>query len=189
LKNKKTIIVIVIFALSLVSNLLYLKIKLNERKDREEFFTLFEINNTNYKDGFIELNQKIREKSLQKPYYIIQIWDTRFLEFNKKIPYLINVDSICKVNKNIQGILISAMRDESINKCLKEQNIQFKNFVIINNMENYISGICNLKHRKTKPDCATIVVKQNGDILYYNSKIINHVSNDTSFLNLLTTLK
>ena len=189
MKNKKTLIIVIILALSLVANFICLKIKLNERKNKEEFFSLFEINSTSYKDGCMELNEKIVEKNLQKPYYIIQIWDTQFLEFNKKIPYLVNVDSLCKANGKVRGILVSAMCDETINKCLKERNIKFNNFTIINNMGNYISGICNLKHRKTKPDCATLIIKQNGAILYYNSKMINHLSKDTTFLNILNSLK
>jgi hypothetical protein len=163
-------------------------IKLNDKKHKDEFFSLFEVNNTSYQAGFVELNEKIIDKSIEKQFYLIQIWDTTFLEFNKKIPHLLNVDSICKNKNNFKCLLISAMSDETINKCLKERNVHFKNFLLLNNMGNYISGICNVKERKTKPDCATLIINRQGDILYYTDKTIHHIDKDSTFLNTLNSI-
>jgi len=69
-------------------------------------------------------------------------------DINKKLPCLLYVDSICKSNSNISGILMSTMFDETNNKFLKDRDIQFENFIMINDMGNYISGICNLKEQK-----------------------------------------
>lgn len=167
----------------------YLFYKLEQRKHKDEFFSLFEVKNISYNEGFIELNEKITEKKLQKPYYIIQIWDTTFLEFGKKIPYLLKVDSLCKNTPSTQCFLISAMHGKSIDKCIKERNIHFKNFSLINNMGDYISGVCNTKGRKTKPDCATLIIKQQGDVLFYKDKSIHHLDKDSTFLSILHSLK
>ena len=56
-------------------------------------------------------------------------------------------------------------------------------------MGDYISGVCHLKNRKEKPSCATLIIKQQGDILYYNDKPINHLDKDSIFLNILHSLK
>lgn len=175
--------------LSLGVNLFYLNIKLNDKKHKDELFSLFEVKNISYQDGFIELNEKIIDKKLQKPYYIIQIWDTTFLEFEGKIPFLLNADSICKNTNNVQCFLISSMYNKSIEKCMKERNIHFNNFSVINDMGDYISGVCKLKGRKGKPGSATLIIKQQGDILYYNDKPIHHLDKDSTFLNILHSLK
>jgi hypothetical protein len=185
---KKIFLYILLF-LSLSVNLFYLNIKLNDKRHKDELLSLFEVKNISYQEGFIDLNKKITDKKLQKSFYVIQIWDTTFLEFGEKIPYILNADSICKNTKNVQCFLLSSMYDESIEKCLEERNIHFNNFSLINDMGDYISGVCHLKKRKEKPSCATLIIKQQGDILYYNDKPINHLDKDSIFLNILHSLK
>lgn len=185
MKKKALYIVLII---SLIINLTYLLYRINQKNRKDEFFSIFNVTNISYPDGFAKLNKEIINKNLQKPNYVIQIWDTLYLEFDKKIPYLLNADSICKNTDKVQCFLISSMYDESIQKCIKERNIHFNNFILINNMEDYISGICIAKGRKTKPTCATIIVKYQGDILFYEDKPIKHLDKDSKFLKILDSL-
>ena len=62
----------IFLTLSLCLNVLYLNIKLNDKKHKEEFFSLFEVKNISYSNGFFELKKIIKNKKLEKPHYIIK---------------------------------------------------------------------------------------------------------------------
>lgn len=184
----KKIIFYFTFLISILINAFYINYLVEQKKHKDEFFSLFKVNKTSYNDGFIQLKEKLNNK---KPFHLIHIWDTVYLEFGDKIPYTLSIDSLFKKHsfKKIDCTLMSSMSDETIGICLKSRNIHFSNLVVINEMEDYISGVCNHYGRKSKPTAATLLINQNGGILYYTDKIKYTLDKDTQLLKILDSLK
>lgn len=173
--------------LSLSFNFYYLYRKQKEAKHKEDFLSVFEIKAISYTEGFDHLHQAI-DPSRQKRFYLIQVWDTLFLDSDNTLPFLFNADSLCGENTNVQGLLISSLSDDAIYKCMSERNLHFRNFVLINHMDDYISGVCNLKGLKDKPRNASLLINEKGDVLFFKSKRNTYLSKDSAFVTLFHSL-
>lgn len=177
--------------LSVSANIIYFNYLFEQKKHTDEFFSLFKVNEISYQDGFLQLEGELNSINNKKPYHLIHIWDTTGLEFGYKIPYILNADSTFITNpfKKIDCILMSSMSNETIEICLKSRKIHFNSLIIMNEMEEYISGVCNQKGRKTKPIAATLLINQKGDILYYNDKLKYTLEKDAQLLEIINSLK
>ncbi len=187
----KNTIIWILFIISFLTNVVYAFHLWENKKHTDEFFSLFTVKKTSYSDGFLDFKENLNSMNNKKPYHLIHIWDTTGLEFDTKIPYIIAIDSIFNSKKStkINCILMSSMCDETIENCLNTRKIHFKSFIMMNSMENFISGVCNQYKRKSKPSSATLLINQKGDILYYNDKLIYTLDKDTVLQNALKSIR
>lgn len=187
----KKIIFYFLFLVSVLINAFYVNYLVDQKKHKEEFFSLFKVKNISYQDGFLRVKEKLNPPNNKNAYHLIHIWDTVYLEFGDKIPYILNLDSMFKSQqfKKIDCLLISSMSNETIEICLNSRKIHFKALNVMNDMENYVSGVCNQIGRKTKPTAATLLINQKGDILYYTDKIKYTLDKDTQLLKIMRSLQ
>jgi hypothetical protein len=180
---------ILIFFLSIIANAFFVYDKIEKNKQKEEFFSLFKLKNITYNEGLKQLEQKINLP--KKDYRFIHMWDTTFVEFGMTIPYILQIDSFFRTNnlKNIECVLVSSMREKTINQFLTSHNIKLTNTIIINDMDDFVSGISNKQKRKSKVREANLLIDRRGNFLYYNDKIINTFSKDSVLLNMIYHLK
>ncbi len=179
-----------LFLVSLTINIVYLYFSIEQKKHQNEFRSLFEIKDISYGDGLSSLHKRLKNVGNQKSYHLIHIWDTFLTDPNKEIPYLSQLDGFFKYNpsKPVDCILMSAMCDKSIAGFLDPRNIKFRNAIQLNDMDDYISGVCNKKNYKTKKRAVNLLINKQGDILYYNDKIKGPLDQDTLLLQTLNSL-
>jgi hypothetical protein len=178
-----------LFSGSLFLNIVWIVYAYEQKKHTDEFFSLFKVKNISYERGFLDFKEKTN-RLVNKPFHLIHIWDTVGLEFNTKIPYITQLNSHFNVHnfKQIDCILISSMSDKTIKTCINSRGLKLNDLLIINDMEDYISGVCTKKGRKSKPSAATLLINNRGDIIYYNDKITIPLDRDTVLLNTLSSL-
>jgi hypothetical protein len=180
----------IIFISSLTINIAYITFLFKQKNHREELISLFEIKKINYSDGFYNLNEKLKNTNNEKPYHLIHIWDTVFAECGDSVPYNLQLDSLFKTNqfKAVDCILMSVMRGETIESFLNTRKINLNNIMILNEMDDFISGVCNKRKEKRKIRSVNLLINEHGDILYYNDKIKNPLDQDTLLLQTLNSL-
>lgn len=184
---KKSIFYIT-FVCSLLFNIVYFSYLYEQKKHNDEFSSIYKIKNTSYGEGLVEFKEKLNSKT---PYHLIHVWDTFLVEPTKSVPYFLQIDSFLRLNslKNIDCILMSSMREETITGYFKSRRIKFTNITLMNDMDNFVSGICNKKHEKNKIHSVNLLINEHGDILYYNDKINTSLKNDTILLKSINSLK
>ncbi len=180
----------ILFA-SVFINIIYIYNLVQEKKHKNEFYTLFKINNKSYAEGLISLKERLNSSNNKSKYHLIHIWDTFLIEPNKKIQYFSQLDSFFKYNpsKQVDCILMSVMRNESIRSFLNPRNIKFQNVRQLNDMDDYVSAICNKRKEKTKIRSVNLLINEQGDVLYYDDKIEYLLNRDTALLKILNSLK
>lgn len=187
--NKKLFYAILF--VSVVINTIYIYYLVQEKKHKNEFYTLFKVNNISYEDGLTELKERLNSSNNKSKYHLIHIWDTFLNDPSKKIKYFSQLDSFFKYNpsKEVDCILMSVMQNKSISSFLNARNIKFENLKQINDMDNYVSAICNKRQEKRKIRSVNLLINEQGNILYYNDKLKGTLIEDTSLLNTLNSLK
>lgn len=183
----KKFIFFFLIVISISCNILYFIKKWEEKKHKDEFFSLFTVKQISYEEGFNTLRSQLNLLHVDKHYHLIHIWDTTFLEDDFKVNYIKNLDN--SLNKNdVSLILMSSMTNNSIESCLNTRNIKFKKVIVLNEMEDFISGLCNLRKRQRKPSSATILINSSGKILYYNDKLLVPIHKDSVLLNIVSSI-
>jgi hypothetical protein len=187
----KRIIFYTVFFTSVLINILYFYYIVDQKKHKDEFYSVFKIKKTNYDEGFLEFKEKLNAINNKTPYHLIHVWDTFLVDPTKSIPYFLEIDSFLKYNpsKTMDCILMSSMRGETIEGYLKSRKIKFTNVTLMNDMDNFVSGLCNKKNEKTKIHSANLLINEKGDILYYNDKIKCPLGEDSLFLKIFYSLK
>ena len=127
----------------------------NNRIWGESFMKAFgsgEINKTTWTKGFESFITKLKQKDQKlanKKYFYINTWATFCSPCIKEMPFL---DSLAGTLRNdVAYVFVSEISDESATSCIKRHKYNIKNFIFLNDMGDFISGICNEKGTKTKP--------------------------------------
>lgn len=167
-------------AFSLVLNLYLLFDFLMVRKDKEHSFKLDSgIENITWHSAFRQFSDTLKKHnptSFKKKYYYINVWASFCNPCFKEMPYL---DSLAGTLKSdVAYIFLSELSDLYAIDVLNRKNIQTKNFLYLNNQNNFVSGICNENKIKTKAYPMKIVLDQKGNIYHFS---LGGYSNDHEF--------
>ena len=129
-----------------------------------------EINKTTSTKGFESFITKLKEKDTtcaNKKYYYVNVWTNWCSPCIKEMPLL---DSLAgTLNKDVGYIFVSHISDEAANNCIKRNNYYFKKFIFLNDMNDFVSGICNELIIKTKVYPMVLILDQKGKIFHYST--------------------
>lgn len=127
------------------------------------------INNTTWMKGLGSFVTKLKEKDsslANKKYFFINVWATWCIPCVNEIPRL---DSLAgTLNKDVAYVLVSDQTDKVISDCIKRKNYNVKNFVFLNGLNDFVSGICNERKVTTKVYPMVLILDQNGKIYHYS---------------------
>lgn len=147
---------------------IWLTIRIRNNRIQSEAFSK-SINNTTWIKGFEEFVSKLNEKDrsfVNKKYYFVNVWATWCVPCIKEIPRL---DSLAgTLNKDIAYIFVSDQTDNVINDCIKKKKYDLNNFVFINDLNDFVSGICNEYKLTTKSYPINLIIDNKGNIYHYS---------------------
>src|ERR1700752_1630467 len=85
------------------------------------------------------LNQGVDTSKID--FYYINIWNTSCIPCVKEMPYL---DSLAgELNENVKCVFVTEQSDDKINSLLKRKEIVLQHFICVNDLESFVSGLCN----------------------------------------------
>ena len=130
--------------------------------------SVFLLNNTTLKKGFKEFIKLLRESDkelVNKDYFYVNIWSIACKPCSDEMPFL---DLLAETfDKKIGYIMISAHSNEAVSSFLKNKRIEMKNFVFLNKMIDFISGIYNEIEVTNQAFPLHVVLDKNGNCLAY----------------------
>lgn len=128
-----------------------------------------DVNKTSWKKGLESFMTKLNNKDtavVNKKYYYVNIWTNWCIPCINEMPWL---DSLAgTLNKDVGYIFVSDISDELSKSCIKKRNYNLKNFIFLNDMNDFVSGICNERNTKTKVYPMELIFDQNGKIYHYS---------------------
>lgn len=174
-------ILLVVFAISIVLNIYLTRQYLIDKKKILTY--LYDVKPVDKLTGLKDFEDKLADSNVfeTKKYFLIQTWDTLTCDFEGKYAYMKALDSIADNYKkyDLGFIFISEMDDESIEKYCKIHNMHFKNFIYINDANDFISSIFFQKKIKYKKHPAQFIMSKIGDIVYYKNTKFTDVTKDS----------
>lgn len=171
-------------------------------KEKEAFGKLFmkaiggELTAVTWKEGYKSFTQKLKVEHpelLKKKYFYINIWTNWCGPCVKEMPWL---DSLAgDLKKDVAYIFVSDLTEKSATECIKRKKYQIKNFIYLNDMGDFVSGICNEQNIKNKSYPMTLILNNKGELLHYStgayknkqeatelSTLINKLDDDSRFV-------
>lgn len=128
-----------------------------------------DVNKTTWKKGLDSFVTKLNEKDTtfaNKKYYYVNIWTNWCIPCINEMPWL---DSLAgTLSKDVGYIFVSDISDEVSRNCLKKRNYILKNFIFLNDMNDFVSGICNERGTRTKVYPMALIFDQKGEIYHYS---------------------
>ncbi len=128
-----------------------------------------DVNKTSWEKGLESFMTKLNNKDtsvFNKKYYYVNIWTNWCIPCINEMPWL---DSLAgTLNKDVGYIFVTDIGDELSKGCIEKRNYNLKNFIFLNDMNDFISGICNERNTKTKVYPMVLIFDQNGKIYHYS---------------------
>lgn len=148
-----------------------------------------DINKTSWPDGAKSFFDKLKSKNIdisEKRFFYVSIWNPICRPCLREMPWL---DSLAgSLRKDVTCFFISDVDDELANNCIERQNYALKNFIFLNGMNDFISGICNEKSVKIKIYPITVVFDQNGKLYHYSVGAYSDKNDAQEFVELINKL-
>jgi thiol-disulfide isomerase/thioredoxin len=139
----------------------------NNKVKSEEFGGV--INHTTWTRGLESFVTKLKEKDeslANKKYYFINVWVTWCIPCVIEIPRL---DSLAgTLNKDVAYVFVSDQTDKIISDCIKRKKYNINNFVFINDMNDFVSGICNERTVTEKSYPINLIADNKGNIYFFS---------------------
>jgi len=164
-------------------------------KKKKDFFSTInkaitgELNTTTWKKGFNILTQKLKgidANLLRRKYYYINIWTNWCIPCIKEMPWL---DSLAgTLHKDVGYIFISDISEELAKSALKRKNFNLKNFLFLNDMNDFVSGICNERGIKNKVYPMVLIVDVEGKIFHYSTGAYENPKEAKEFADIINKL-
>ncbi len=150
----------------------------------------FLINNSILQQEFEKFVISLKAKNahlLEKRYYYINIWSMACKPCLDEIPL---IDSLLSSFTNqITYVMVSSHSNEAVSNFLKNKNIEMKNFVFLNEMIDFISGIYNEIEVKKQSFPLHVVLDKKGNCLAYLFGAIHDENSAAPLINFIKTLK
>ncbi len=147
------------------------------------------IEKTTWSEGLKSFVSKLKAKDkniANRKYYYVNIWTTWCMPCVKEIPWL---DSLAgTLNKDVGYVFVSDQTDKVIMDCLKRKKFDVKNFVFLNDMNDFVSGICNERKITTKSYPMVLIMDDKGKILYYENGAYENLKDASEFCELIQKL-
>lgn len=185
----------IVFLVSVGFNV-YFYLDNRKYKENERFGKLLakamgsELSKTSFKDGFKQFTDSLRAKNPElasKKYFYISTWAGFCAPCIKEMPWL---DSLAgTADKNVAYVFVSGMSDNSANAILKRRQYNIKNFVFLNNQNDFISSICNERKEKTIVYPMQMIYKNNGDPVYYETGAYESAKEAVDFVDEINKLE
>ncbi len=149
-----------------------------------------ELSKTTWKQGLELFTNKLKgtdKALLNKKYYYINVWTSWCKPCINEMPWL---DSIAgKANKDIGYFFVSEMNDTTANKYIKRKNYTIKNFIFLNDMNDFVSAICNMKGTKSKVYPMVLILSNKGELLHFSNGAYENVREAAGFEEMIDKLK
>jgi len=128
----------------------------------------YSVNKTDFNSGLSILfkNKIFLEKKITSKFYYINVWNTMCIPCIKELRPLDSLSE--KYKDDISFILVSDDTEEKVSGFLKRKNIVLKNVTLINDMNDFISGVCNLKNNPNKEYPMNIIINDSGQVVYFS---------------------
>lgn len=149
-----------------------------------------DVNETTWKKGlesfFIKLKEK--DKSIAaKKYFYVNIWTNWCKPCIKEMPWL---DSLAGTfNKDVGYIFVSDISESLADSCIKRNRYNLKNFIFLNDMNDFVSGICNERGTRTKVYPMVLILGNKGKILHYTVGAYGNRNEAMEFVELIQKLE
>lgn len=147
------------------------------------------LTNTTWKQGLELFTKALKTKNrslLNKKYYYINIWASFCAPCIREMPWL---DTIADtLRKDVGYVFLSDMSDEVADKCIKRKNFTINNFVFLNDMNEFVSAICNERGVKNKAYPMVLILSNKGELLHYSVGAYGNVREAAGFAEIINRL-
>lgn len=129
--------------------------------------SLFGLNETILEKGFKKFKQKLDNKTAlqNNNYYYINVWNIACKPCSDEMPF---IDALTgKFKKDLACIMVSSHSDEAVNNFIRNKGIKMENFIFVNEMLDFISGIYNEIRVRNQSFPLHVVLDKKGDCLAY----------------------
>ena len=147
-----------------------------------------ELSKATWNQGMEIFTNKIKNKKalLSKKYYYINVWTNWCAPCIKEMPWL---DSLAgTLNKDVGYIFVSDISDKAATDCMKRKNYNLKNFTFLNDMSDFVSGICNEQRIKNKVYPMVLILDQKGKIHHYSTGAYENAKEAQEFVDIINKL-
>lgn len=148
------------------------------------------VNNIKWKDGLNIFQTKLRSNNsalLKKKYFYINIWTTWCKPCIREMPWL---DSIAgTLDKDVGYFFLTDMSESVTSAVLKKTDFHLNNFVFLNDMNDFVSSICNERKIKNKTYPMVLILNNEGDLLHFSIGAYSSKSEAAGFVELINSLK
>lgn len=145
---------------------------------------------TTWEAGLKLFEEKIKKehKTLaDKKYFYINVWTSWCGPCIKEMPWL---DSIAgKLKKDVGYVFVSDLTDKAAENCIKNKKYDLKNFVFINDMNDFISSICNEQKLKSRSYPMVLILDNKGKLLHYSIGAYENIKEATGFEEMINKLE
>lgn len=149
-----------------------------------------EVNKTQWPQGLKMFQTKLKEKNkalVGKKYYYINIWTASCKPCIREMPWL---DSIAgTLNKDVGYIFLTDMNNEVATNIIKNKNYDLKKFILLNDMNDFVSGICNERKTRNKVYPMALILSNKGEVLHFSTGAYSNKREAAGFAELINKLE
>jgi hypothetical protein len=162
----------IILVISLTLNVVMVGLQLYARSIKNELNKVKEVDIKLEKDKFFSLLYSKYPETKNKKYLFIQVWET---DSGTGMEQMMVIDSIMDSRQEkFACVFLCPEKNDYANKILKQQKIETKNFVYLNDMEDVILALHQdknimLKNITNVKAPANVIIDKNGKILFWQN--------------------
>ncbi len=149
-----------------------------------------EITKTTWEEGLSLFTERLKKEhpALQnKKYYYINVWINWCKPCIREMPWL---DSLAgTIDKEVGYFFVSEMTDSLAQKSIEHKGFQLKNFVLLNDMNAFVSAACNKRGIKNKIYPMVLILSNSGELVYFSTGAYSNVQDAIGFEELMKGLK
>lgn len=149
----------------------------------------FILNNTPLKQGFEMFINELKDQKtdlLQYNYFYVNIWSIICKPCLDEMPFIDDLPE--KINKGLACVMVSAHSNKAVNNFLENKNKKMKNFIFVNEMIDFISGIYNEMEIENQSWPLHVVLDSKGNCLAYLFGAINDENSAAPLINFINSL-
>ena len=100
------------------------------------------------------------------------------------------LDSIAgTLKKDVAYVFVSDLTDKAADNCIKNKKYDLKNFVFVNDMNDFISSICNEQKLKGRSYPMVLILDNKGKLLHYSIGAYENLKEAKDFEEMINKLE